>query len=387
MYYFGFSFVLYFLAQYLMVPFFGLSLGSPSFDTGYMYLTGFSITSFLVGFLAIGKVLGRSPFDSERTLCAWDYEVWKSAGLWILLIGFVGKFIRFVVTGGIPEGKDIFELNLTPNFFHGFGLSLLCFYFLARYRYSAAGKSSIAIASILILSLCLWGWITYISRAWILSSILSVLIFCALIFQHQFKLRSLIFSIAFVAVIFLVLSLIKDFEELNGSSGISFYDWFLSNTLRRISHAHILSQVLEVWRGPNLWMYGWTDLFSIPELGIHRSYIGGEDFGFAFGFITDELTGVSPTLFGDLYIRFGPYGTGIACLLLGGALAYFYFFITSLPMRFGIPLLSLIWPIMLAASEDFIIISANRIFQYTFIVVGAIWFADAIKSYSDRGAN
>lgn len=372
-----------------MVPFFSLLLGGPSFDTGYMYLTGFSITSFLVGFLAIGKVLGRPPFDGKPTLCARDYEVWKSAGLWILLIGFAGRFIRFMVISGISEEKEITEFNLAPNFFHGFGLSLLCFYFFARYRYSAAGKSSIAIALILVFSLCLWGLLTYISRAWIVCSLISVLIFCGLIFQHQFKLRSLIFSIAFVAVIFVLLSVFQGFQELNASSGISFYEWFMTNTVGRISHAHILSRILEVWRGPNLWIYGWTDLFSIPELGIHRSYIGGEDFGFAFGFVTDDdlQTGVSPTLLGDLYIRFGPYGTGIACLLLGGALAYFYFFITSLPMRFGIPLLSLIWPIMLVASEDFIIISANRIFQYTFILFGAIWFADAIRSYSDRGAD
>lgn len=319
----------------------------------------------------------------------WSEAEWRPANalavyLLTMLAGFATKILT-VLQGGelplpgfLPYGQLSFFLSLNWLSFLALGIAFVQYYRLLRLQ-NASG--------VLFWRILAWGTLVFcvMSSFFVVGRFASVLpIILVMIIRHYLIKRSnlqfIVISVAIIAVLFPLKTFWRtqmvSFNELQsghvettqsfGQKASSIQvgllgekGFFLDSTVGRIRQSHIFTAIVESQRG---FEYGRT-LLDLPLKvvpprfwsGLKANIVSdGNRLGRELGIVGDQLTGIGPTLPGDLYLNFGLVGIVVGMFLFGMLYRYLYEALLAKITATGVLLYGVIWIEVVHGLEDWI---------------------------------
>lgn len=166
------------------------------------------------------------------------------------------------------------------------------------------------------------------------------------------------------------------------------------SSIGRIGQAHTFSRIIEKTTD---YFYGRNLLYVFNQVGIPNSFIEkisgidvGTDFGLKYGLVIESLTGVGPTVMGDLYLNFGLYGILFGMLLFGILFRKLFDGMLAVHSITGIFFYSIAWIILMHGLEQSISASYGKLLQLSIILIGIHLFMtlpSSWKKWKQNGFN
>lgn len=377
--------ILYMTVQYLALPIATAFYSVPQ-DFTLIRIGIEGITSFAFGVFLIKRGYRQESGDVKKMALereCYAPHLYYLSGSLLLVFGAIVKLKSCIF---YAECSDYFYRLLHPNLLYLGAFITVSFGLLLDISQDISTRfKNVILLALLFFVLNIWLVLSGVGRSMGAYYALSILLLICYFNFKLSKIKFIIYSILLLSITWVVISAGKNIvvDNLPIENAIS-YNFVASKIIFRISQAHILESIYQNWPN-NLYLgaYGWSDLFSIPGLGIKRNYLNGNDFGYAMHLIGDHdlITGVGPTFIGDLYIRGGEYlGVILGMFFLGVVFGFYQIFLGRLNSNLAVIIMVNSFPFFLHGTEDFIFLTLS-----TFITINLfylIFFLVIEKIYS-----